>query len=112
MPHHQSFQHTGGFVPYPPPQYPRSSTTDSDSLDSLSREVGLTTDFAEQSHHGHDNNSNSNNSNTTTTTTTMDEQFFVVGDLDLEQLDPWRRNVPSPMPRITDAITQGVFLFC
>jgi hypothetical protein len=37
------------------------------------------------------------------------EEQFLVGDLDLEQLDPWRRNVHSPIPRITDTITQGVF---
>lgn len=85
MPHHQTLQH-GGFAtyPYPPPAYP--SSTDSDSMDSFSAEVQA---FSDQ------------NQNT--------EEQFLVGDLDLEQLDPWRRNVHSPIPRITETITQGVF---
>ena len=93
MPRQQNLQH-GGFAPYPPPLYP--SSTDSDSLDSMSTEAHPQHDFGDQHH-----NNNSSSS-------TADEHFFV-GELDLEHLDPWRRNVPSPMPRITDAITQGTF---
>ncbi|PMD29508.1 hypothetical protein L207DRAFT_236541 [Hyaloscypha variabilis F] len=94
MPRQQNLQHSG-FAPYPPPIYP--SSTDSDSLDSMSTEAHPQHDFGDQ-HHSNNNNSSS----------TADEHFFV-GELDLEHLDPWRRNVPSPMPRITDAITQGTF---
>lgn len=85
MSHHQNLQHSG-FVPYPShhPVYPDS--IDSDSHDSLSTKVGP---FGDEN-------------------TATDEHFFV-GDPDLEQLDPWRGNVPSPMPRIADAITQGMF---
>ena len=77
MPHHQNLQ-PGGFVRYPP--YPSSS-------DSMESEAGSANGFGER-------------------TNNADNEFFV-GDPDLEQLDPWRRSVPSPMPRITDAITQG-----
>jgi hypothetical protein len=85
MSHHRNLQHSG-FVPYPShhPVYPDS--IDSDSRDSLPTKVGP---FGDEN-------------------TVTDEHFFV-GDLDLEQLDPWRRNVPSPRPRIADAITQGMF---
>jgi hypothetical protein len=95
MPHDQNLQH-GGFVsyPYPPPAHP--SSTDSDSMDSLSTEAHPFGDHNQHQHQHPDQNS------------ATDEQFFV-GDMDLEQLDPWRRNVPSPMPRITDTITQGMF---
>ena len=86
MLHHQNLQ-LGGFVGYPP--YPSSS----DSMESLPREeAGAAEGFGDQ-------------------TTPADSEFFV-GDLDLEQLDPWRRNVPSPRPRITDAITQGTSCSC
>jgi hypothetical protein len=82
-----------GFAAYPP----HSSSTDSDSIDSLpgggaSASVSARNVFGDH------------------TATADRNEFFVVGDLDLqEQLDPWRRNVPSPMPRVTDAITQGMF---
>ncbi|KAH8751446.1 hypothetical protein BGZ57DRAFT_934498 [Hyaloscypha finlandica] len=84
MSHHQNLQHSG-FVPYPShhPVYPDSIDSDShDSLPTKGRPFG-------------DEN------------TVTDEHFFL-GDLDLEQLDPWRRDVPSPMPRIADAITQAL----
>ena len=86
MPRQQNL-HQGGFMPYPPPLYP--SSTDSDSLDSMSTEAQPGHDFGDQQQHA------------------TDEHFFV-GELELDHLDPWRRNVPSPMPRITDAITQGM----
>ncbi len=85
MPHHQTLQH-GGFAtyPYPPPAFP--SSTDFDSMDSLSAEVQA---FSKQNQ--------------------ITEEQFLVGDLDLEHLDPWTRNVHSPIPPTADTITQGVF---
>jgi hypothetical protein len=97
MHHHQNLQR-GGFAAYPP--YP--SSTDSDSMDSVPGAASAPNGFADQNQN--------QNQNQTTAADVDTHEFFVVGDLDLEQqLDPWRRNVPSPMPRITDAITQGTF---